>query len=155
MVVAKLQKTILSIFLFPRGFHGFREMLENCSFSTLLAIQAKEVLKLSAGLLDQHVFNSASNYFDNEAPFQLDEVLFSGSLSEGTMTANLRKKLVSDTDFMFVLKNIKVTEEDQKKRNLSVKEDTPYVNLNLTDDGLITTWAVLWKRQINQVMKTV
>ena len=57
------------------------------------------------------------------------------------MTTNWRKKLVSDTDFMFVRKNIKVTEEDQKKRNLSVKEDTPYVSLHLTDYGLIKKWA--------------
>ncbi|CAB4038781.1 Hypothetical predicted protein, partial [Paramuricea clavata] len=37
--------------------------------------------------------------------------------------------------------NIKVTEEDQKKGKLTVKEDTPFVTLFLTDDALIKTWA--------------
>ena len=117
-VVTKQQKTILSILRFPRGFRDLLEKYDSL-FSTALDIQVKECYKLVTEQLDQHVYNSASNYFNNEAPFQLDEALFSGSLSEGTMTTNWRKKLVSDTDFMFVRKNIKVTEEDQKKRNFS------------------------------------
>lgn len=142
-VVAQLRKTILNIGLFPRGCRRFCDSLEKLDnlFTSSYAKQGKEIFKLVAEHLDQHVFNSASNYFDNEAPFQLDEAFCSGSFSEGTMRMNLNKKLFSDTDFMFVLKNIKVTEEDQKKGKLTVKEDTPFVTLYLTDDALIKTWA--------------
>jgi hypothetical protein len=145
-VATQLRKAILNIFVYPRGGRGIRDMVnkyEPFMTSSSLSKQGKEMVQLLAEVFDQHLFNSASRYFDNEAPFQLGEALLSGSSSEGTKAWNLtgNKKLFSDTDFMFVLKNIKVTEEDQKKGNLPVKEETPFVTLYLTDDGLMKTWA--------------
>ena len=73
--------------------------------------------------------------------FQFDDILLSGSLAEGTFLFREDNKLSSDVDLMYVLRNIKITEEDQKKGNLVVKENTPFVNLYLTDEDLVKTCA--------------
>ena len=54
-VVTKQQKTILSILRFPRGFRGFRDLLEKYDslFSTAMDIQAKECYKLLTEQLDK------------------------------------------------------------------------------------------------------
>jgi hypothetical protein len=141
-VVTNLRKAILNICSSPRG-RGCRRFSDaighlpvNHEFE-----EGKEIYKTVADLLDERIFNSANTYFDNEAPFQLDDVLISGSFSEGMQKVNFKTKSISDVDFMLILKNIKVTEEDQQKGNLTVEENTPFVNLYFTDKDLIEMWA--------------
>ena len=74
-----------------------------------------------------------------EPLFEIDEFLMSGSVSDRTFMYSLNNETSSDVDIMFVLKRIKITEEDQKKGNLLVKESTPFVSLYLTDEDLIKT----------------
>jgi hypothetical protein len=53
----------------------------------------------------------------------------------------LKKESASDIDFMLVLKNIEVSEEEQQKGNLMTKENTPFVTVYLTDEDDIKMWA--------------
>ncbi len=139
-VVTKLQKAILNIFSYPRGWGSFSE-LNQTFFHLFPSKEGKEFLKTHSNLLDEHMFKSANIYFDSEAPFQLEDIVISGSCSEGIQKINLQTNSMSDIDFMLTLKNIKVTEEDQKIGNLTVKEDTPFVNLLLTDEDLVEMWT--------------
>ena len=81
-----------------------------------------------------------NNYFDNEPPFQLEDVVLSRSFSEGTPKFNFKEQKLSDIDSMLVLKNITVTEADQEKGNLPVKENTAFVNSYLSDEDLLKFW---------------
>ena len=138
----RLRKAILQICKYQRG---YRRLSDVCLVKQLSqrssSSEQKEFLKVFGDMLDEHMFKCANNYFDTEGPFQLEDILISGSISEGMFTIDFKKETMSDTDFMLVLKNIKVTQEDQKKGNLIVKENSPFVNLFLTDKDLIRTWA--------------
>ncbi len=138
-VVTKLQKAILNICSYPRGWGSFSEFYQ--TFHLFPSKEGKEFLKTYGNLMDEHIFKSANIYFDSEAPFQLEDIVISGSCSEGIQKINLQTNSMSDIDYMLTLKNIKVTEEDQKIGNLTVKEDTPFVNLLLTDEDLVETWT--------------
>ncbi|CAB4029957.1 Hypothetical predicted protein [Paramuricea clavata] len=117
------------------------DIMVSCLIPSVPDKEGKKMYKTVGDFLDEHVFNSANNYFDSQAPFQLEDILISGSQSEGTHKINLETESISDTDYMLILKNIKVTQEDQKKGNLTVKENTAFVNLYLTDKDLIKMWA--------------
>ena len=138
--VTKLRKAILNICQYPRGCRRSSDMIGKI-IPSIEDKEGKELCKTVGDLLDEHIFNSANNYFDSQAPFQLEDILISGSQSEGTHKINLKKESLSDTDFILILKNIKVTQEDQKNGNLTVKENTAFVNLYLTDEDLIKMWA--------------
>ncbi len=140
-IVTKLRMAILSICKYPRGCRHFSDIFKNAITPFIHSKEGKEFYTTMGDLIDKCILNSANNYFDSEEPFQLEDILFSGSCSEGTHKVNLKTNSMSDMDFMLVLKNIKVTEEDQKSGNLTVKENTPFVNLYLTDKDLIEKWA--------------
>ena len=63
-------------------------------------------------------------YFDSHPPFELDEAILTGSMSEGLFDYRLHPP---DMDFMCVLKNISFSQEDQENGNLQLKDDTPFV----------------------------
>ena len=134
----KLQVAILSVHNFPRGFSNIYNYF-NASFQdTKIQPVVRDIL---SQLLQINAFCFTSNYFDNEPPFQLEDVMISGSASEGTLKLNFMEETLSDNDFMLVLKNIQVTEADQRKGNLPVKKNTTFVNLYLTDPDLLRTWS--------------
>ena len=134
----KLRQAILSIPNFPRGvrrlYDYWNMMFQN---SWMKTVEREDLSKF----YHDNDFLVINNYFDNEPPFQLEDVLLTGSLSEGTFKFSLKERKFSDQDFMLLLKNIQVTEADQKKGNLPVKENTPFVNLYLTDEDLLKTWS--------------
>jgi hypothetical protein len=143
-VVTKLRKAILNICSYPRGCRSISDKIVSQVSPLAHTYEFEEFKKdmtTVGDLLDEHMFNSANTYFDNEAPFQLDDILISGSFSEGMQKVNFKTNSRSDVDFMLILKNIKVTEEDQQKGNLTVEENTPFVNLYFTDKDLIEMWA--------------
>ncbi|CAB3985370.1 Hypothetical predicted protein [Paramuricea clavata] len=138
-IVTRLRNAILNICRYPRGCRRMSDITGQ--IPSVPFKEGKEMYKILGDLYDEDVFNLANNCFDNQAPFQLEDILVSGSVNEGTHKVNLETKSISDTDFMLILKNIKVTKEDQKKGNLTVKENTAFVNLYLTDQDLIKMWA--------------
>ena len=137
-IVTKLRKAILNICDYPRG---VRRMCHIMEYLIPRVEEGSEYLKIIGNVLDEYLYNLALNYFDSEAPFQLDDIWMSGSYSEGMQKIDFKELTTSDVDFMIILKNIKVTVEDQVKGNLLVKETTPFVNLYLTDADLIEMWS--------------
>ena len=142
--VTKLKKAILNIRQYARGcrrpseiiYKGFTHQMEENR-----DVEEDEVCRTLAHLIDEHVFSSASDYFDSVEPFQLEDIVISGSYSEGMQKIDLNTLSFSDTDFMLILKNIKVTEEDQRNGNLAVKQTSPFVTLYLTNRYLVEMWA--------------
>jgi hypothetical protein len=63
----------------------------------------KELYKSFGDLFDENMFYSANRYFDSEAPFQLEDILISGSFSEGMPKIVLKKESMSDMDLMLIL----------------------------------------------------
>lgn len=141
-----LRNTILNI---PRFSTGCRRPIEILTKNPTIAkaIRASKTLQKLYNRLDvlsyQRLFNDMNKYFDSHTPFQLDDVLISGSVNEGTNRMNFNEFNTSDLDLMCVLKNIQVSEADQKRGNLttSPNEDSPFVDLYLSDNELIKTWA--------------
>ncbi|CAB4013949.1 Hypothetical predicted protein [Paramuricea clavata] len=78
------------------------------------------------------------NYFDSRPPFEIDEVILSGSCSEGLF---LYSREPSDRDFMCVLKNITFSLEDQQNGCLWLREDTPFVYAFMTSDETQNLWC--------------
>ena len=137
-VASRFRLAILSTGKFLRG---VRRPSEYCNNVLELSGIKTVIRNVLSGLVQEHVFLMINNYFDNEPPFQLEDVLLSGSFSEGTLKCNLKEEKLSDMDLMLVLKNIQVRKADQKKGNLPVRENTPFVNLYLTDPDLLKTWS--------------
>ena len=81
-----------------------------------------------------------NKYFEDEPPFQLDESILSGSWSEGLFLYDPETFDPPDLDFMCILKNIHFTEVDQKCGDLSLKENSPFVNAYLSDINLLEQW---------------
>lgn len=141
-IATRLRNAILQICKYQRGYRRLSDLfLVKKLIQGFQSSEQKEFFKFFGDMLDQHMFKCANNYFDSEAPFQLEDILISGSISEGMFTIDFKNETMSDTDFMLILKNIEVTQDDQKKGNLIVKENSPFVNLYLTDKDLIRTWA--------------
>ena len=134
-----LRRTIMNIFQYPRGCRKLSHFADKMIGMSKYK-EERKFYEMLGDLLDEFLFNAISNYFDKEMPFQLEEVLLAGSISEGMQTINFEKKQCSDQDFLLVLKNITISEEDQAQGNLDVKEDTAFVNLFLTDEDLIKNW---------------
>ena len=129
--VPVVQKAILNIFPYPRGCRRPSEILRNS--------------------IPNHL---DTNYFDSKELFQLEDILISGSYSEGMQKIDLKTFSFSDTDFMLILKNIKVTEEDQRKGNLAMKENSPFVTLYLQDEHLVEMWTDFTETSNNARGKT-
>ena len=140
-VAASLRNAILNICRHPRGCRCWSDIFGKYVIPRVQENEGKEFYKTTGDALDEHIFKCANNYFDHEAPFQLEDIIMSGSFSEGMLTMDFKNETMSDIDFMLILKNIEVTEDDQKKGNLVVKENSPFVKLYLTDKDLISTWA--------------
>ncbi|CAB4030397.1 Hypothetical predicted protein, partial [Paramuricea clavata] len=138
-IVTRLRKAILNIIAYPRGCRRYSHLMAKLQFDDFDL--GNELYKSFCDLIDQHLFYSANRYFDSEAPFQLEDILISGSISEGMLKIVLKKESMSDMDLMLILKNIKVSEEEQRKGNLMTKENTPFVTLYLTDEDDIKMWA--------------
>ena len=138
-IVMKLQEAILNICQYPRGCRRISDFFGKIAITPEIK-EGNEVIRILGSLLDQHVLSSAEKYFDDKGPFQIDDIVISGSLSEGMFKVNLMTQKCSDTDFLLVLKNIKVTEEDQEKQCLTMSETTPFVNLYLKEADLIQRW---------------
>ena len=135
----RLRVAILSIPNLPRGVRRPHD-LYNMMFQAF-TIEITVIRDVLSELIQENFLLTINNYFDNEPPFQLQDVVLSGSFSEGTNKLNVKEETVSDMDLMLVLKNIQITEADQKNGSLPVKENTPFVNLYLTDEDLLKTWS--------------
>ena len=135
-----LRRTIINIFQCPRGCRKLSDITGKL-IGTSKYKEQRKFFAIMGDILDEFLFNATNNYFDKEMPFQLEEVVLAGSMSEGMQMMNFEKKQCSDQDFLLVLKNTKISEEDQAKRNLDVKEDTAFVNLFLAEEDLIKTWS--------------
>ncbi|CAB4035847.1 Hypothetical predicted protein [Paramuricea clavata] len=90
------------------------------------------------------------SYFDAEPPFQLGEALLTGSLSEGLF---LYYPQLPDMDFMCVLKNITLSQEDQATGCLLLREDTPSVYAFITSKEIQNLWSEFLDDTDNQVGK--
>ena len=137
-VALRLRVAILTIHSVPRGIRGLHDYPKKLVDDLKLGA---DIFNMFSEMAQEHIFLTINNYFDKEPPFQLEDVVLSGSFSEGTPKFSYKEQKISDMDFMLVLKNIQVTEADQKKGNLPVKENTPFVNLYLTDEDLLKTWS--------------
>ena len=137
-VALRLRLAILSIQSFPRGVRRIydytKKMLENGQLKPAAC-------NILSELFEELVFTTIKNSFHNEPLLQLKNALLSGSFSEGTFKLNVKEQRLSDIDFMLVLKNIQVTEAEQEKGNLPVKENTPFVDFYLKDEDLLKTWS--------------
>ena len=139
-----LRNAILGILRFPVGCRTPFQFLVKHPFIDANRAVLEKVQKLYScleQLMDQRLFNDMNKYFDKEPPFQLEDVLMSGSLTEGTAKMNFSKLDNSDLDLMCILKNINVSENDQREGNLQMKDDSPFVNLYISDDSLIKIWT--------------
>ena len=139
-VAINLQKAILNISKYPRGdirpSDYMKYTTKDYQTEDHLFRNIAKVAKLSNKNIFLPIINSR---YESETLFQLDDILLSGSITEGTFLFSLDNETSSDIDFMIVVRHIKITEEDQKKGNLVVKENTPFVSLYLTDEDLIET----------------
>ena len=135
-----LKLAVLNIPKFPRGNRLLSSYVKYLTENLHLEghVQYESIAKFSIENIVASIINIC-NY--SEPLIQLDDIVPSGSTTEGTHLFSLDNETSSDMDFMFVLKHIKITEEDQKKGNLVVKENTPFVSLYLTDEDLIKTCA--------------
>ena len=142
--IPTLRNAILGILRFPIGCRRpFEFLMKTPLLNNNISI-LKNIQKASSNLgesINQRLFNDVNKYFDNEPPFQLQDVLISGSQSEGTAKMDFTKLNISDLDLMCILKNINVSENDQSKGNLQMKDDSPFVNLYISDDSLIKIWT--------------
>ena len=92
---------------------------------------------------ESHVINTEEEYFSffesmtKHPAFQFDKLFLSGSLSEGLA---IYQDELPDHDIMMIFKNISFSEEDQACDNLTVKEDTPFVNAYIAKPELLKMW---------------
>ena len=92
---------------------------------------------------ESHAINTEEEYFSflesmTEHPaFQFDKLLLSGSLSEGL---GIYQDELPDQDIMIIFKNISFSEEDQNGGNLTMKEDTAFVNAYITNEESLKLW---------------
>ena len=92
---------------------------------------------------ESHVINTEEEYFSffesmtKHPAFQFDKLFLSGSLSEGLA---IYQDELPDHDIMMIFKNISFSEEDQKCGNLTMKEDTAFVNAYITNEESLKLW---------------
>ncbi len=107
--------------------------------STSFSHEMKDCFKyLGEHLYDHFMFKTNfESYFDTQSPFQLEQAILTGSMSEGLF---LYSTEAPDMDFMCVLKNITFSQKDQKDGSLLLREDTPFVYAFVTDRKTQYTW---------------
>ena len=82
----------------------------------------------------------ADTCFDDRPPFEMKEKILSGSWSEGLFFYGHSNTSIPDLDFMYVLKHISFSKEDQQSGTLTLKEDTPFVYAYLKDKHAVKMW---------------
>ena len=111
---------------------------------SVLAVAIMENVGLDVSLFAKRIQDNfgalIQKHFDNEAPYQLDVALLTGSWSEGLHLYNSASLDIPDMDFVCILKNISFSEMDQACGNLAVKENTPFVNAYITNLVLLKMW---------------
>ena len=120
--------------MLPNILHIMWPGFQSAIFEKCISCCAHDIHKKSLRVL--------MKYFNTHPPFQFDEALLSGSWSEGLTMHQVHSDTpeISDMDFMCVLKNISFSEDDQARANLTVKEDTPFVNAYITNPELLKMW---------------
>jgi hypothetical protein len=78
------------------------------------------------------------SYFDSHARFEFDKAILSGSCSEGLFLYSAEPP---DMDFMCVLKNIMFSLNDQQNGCLWSREDTPFVDVFITNKETQKLWS--------------
>lgn len=140
--IRTLRNAILGIARFPTGCQRpFEYLASSAGLGIKSSPISEKLVQACKRLMNQRFFNDFNKYFDSEPPFQLEDVLISGSVSEGTSKMNFTKLDNSDMDVMCILKNINVSENDQRKGNLQMRDDSPFVNLYISDESLLKTWT--------------
>ena len=79
-------------------------------------------------------------YSDGRPPFRFKEKILSGSWSEGLYLNGYSNTSVPDMDFMLVLDHISFSEESQCCGNLILKEDTPFLDVYITNKSAANLW---------------
>ena len=80
---------------------------------------------------------SFENCFDSQPPFQLDEMILTGSLSDGLF---IFANEPPDVDFICVLGNIMFSQKEQKSGCLLLREDTPFVSAYVLEKETKEAW---------------
>ena len=147
-----LRKALLRV---PRPAVGARNMYDMlkitcvnmlpsfCTRHAIFQLLGKELISCLAQQVQVKSHRHLRKCFNKHPPFQFDEALLSGSWSEGLTMHQVQFDThaeLSDIDFMCILKNISFSEEDQACDNLTVKEDTPFVNAYIAKPELLKMW---------------
>ena len=146
-----LEKKVLDQYVPPKGMKTTAEFatkscvktaehflkLINISDDTIHFIQ--DYVKLFSDTYCKNVFYETNfkTYFDDHPPFQLDEAILTGSMTEGLFDYRVQPP---DIDFMCVLKNISFSQEDQENGNLLLRGDTPFVYAFVTNPETQHLW---------------
>ena len=130
----------------PRFPVGMRHMSDVIRISTRMChIEADPAIfgnkiDLVLDKIDLSFERDFKRYFDDSGPFECEDFFIAGSQSEGLALAPTGDANLPDYDFMCILKNLSFSEKDQECGNLTVKEDTAFVNAYLSDENMIDTW---------------
>ncbi|XP_028402000.1 uncharacterized protein LOC114524950 [Dendronephthya gigantea] len=92
-------------------------------------------------------------YFDEEPPFELKEAVLSGSWSEGLVLFDPDSFDPPDVDFLCILKNISFTEEDQATGDLSIIDNSPFVNAYLSDIKSLELWQAYFIEAASEALE--
>ncbi|CAB4029819.1 Hypothetical predicted protein [Paramuricea clavata] len=136
-----LNKVLQKVPRFQAGMKSFSHMVKTY-FEKFALKDAPEYLKqcIEFIYLNLPIQEQLSKYFDTEPPFQLDESVLSGSWSEGLVLYDPYTFDPPDVDFLCILKNIHFTDADQVCGDLSLSENSPFVNAYLSDINLLKLW---------------
>jgi hypothetical protein len=89
-------------------------------------------------IFELHVFKQdLESSFDTQPPFQLNEAILTGSLTEGLFLYTAEPP---DVDFMCELKNIMFSKEDQESGCLLLRDDTPFIYAFITNKETQHLW---------------
>ena len=144
----RLKRAIINVPRFEAGMRCSMDMVKAYFKNRILekmdipqeGKQCAEVIFNFLAVYVPSIENGLCKYFDENPPFQLEEAILSGSWSEGLVLYEPAKFDPPDVDFMCVLKNISFSVADQMCGDLSINEDTPFVNVYLSDINLLKTW---------------
>ena len=141
-----LIKSIMKVPRFAAGVTSFPQMVNSYLENYVLKEnsvpqEVKQIVEIILVIFSKvSIEEKLSNYFDPEPPFQLDESILSGSWSEGLVLFDPDTFDPPDVDFMCILKNINFTQMDQMCGDLSLNENSPFVNVHLSDINLLNLW---------------
>ena len=119
------------------------------SWESLIETNAKEILApggplVPPSMMRDHIpsnpYFATEIYSDDRPPFQFKEKILSGSWSEGLYLNGYSNISVPDMDFMLVLDHISFSEESQRCGNLTLKENTPFLDAYITNKSAANLW---------------